>query len=61
MKRATNTTKQSKSTRKQLGILVDERLWREFRATAIRLDKTATTFLEESMRKTLKEHGEASK
>ncbi len=53
LKRATATTKQTR--RKQLGILVDERLWREFRATAIRSGKTAGSFLEEAMRKALKE------
>ena len=41
--------------KKQLGVLVDERLWREFRAAAIRQNKTASAYLEEAMRKALEE------
>jgi|GEM_PF-1757288 len=57
MKR-TIPTKQTK--RKQLGVLVNPSLWREFKATAIRLDKTATKFLEQAMREALNKHGKAA-
>ena len=51
-------TPETKPNRKQLGILVDEKLWRKFRAEAITRGLTATAFLEMSMRVMLRKNGE---
>lgn len=51
------TKTNNQPARKQLGILVDQDLWKRFRAMAIMRDKTATELLETVMRKELEEVG----
>jgi hypothetical protein len=45
--------KEQQPVGKQLGIMVDQDLWRRFRAAAIMRDQTATELLEEAMRRAL--------
>ena len=47
--------KEQQRASRQLGIMVDQDLWRRFRAAAIMRDQTATELLEEAMRKALEE------
>ena len=44
------TIKQDEPERRQIGVLIDFRLWRQFKALAVMRDITAGELLEEAMR-----------
>jgi len=50
-------TEKDKTERKQLGVKIDQDLWRELKILALRLGRTATELLEASMKEYLAKHG----